>query len=77
MLNRERYWRCEYENLRRKKNKEISELQRKQSIFMDKTWKLLKQLGMSESEIFAYYRKDLNEIKRTDNSSLINQGSEV
>lgn len=61
MLNRERYWRCEYENLRRKKNKEISEMQRKQTIFMEKTWILLKRLGMSESEIFAYYRKDIHE----------------
>lgn len=61
MLNRERYWRCEYENLRRKKNKEISDMQRKQTIFMEKTWLLLKRLGMSESEIFAYYRKDIHE----------------
>lgn len=61
MLNRERYWRCEYENLRRKKNKEISDMQRKQTIFMEKTWLLLKRLGMKESEIFAYYRKDIHE----------------
>lgn len=61
MLNREHYWRCEYENLRRKKNKEISDMQRKQTIFMEKTWLLLKQLGMKESEIFAYYRKDIHE----------------
>jgi hypothetical protein len=61
MINRERYWRCEYENLRRKKNKEISDMQRKQTIFMEKTWLLLKRLGMKESEIFAYYRKDIHE----------------
>ena len=61
MLNRERYWRCEYENLRRKKNKEISDMQRKQTIFMEKTWLLLRRLGMKESEIFAYYRKDIHE----------------
>lgn len=61
MINRERYWRCEYENLRRKKNKEISDMQRKQSIFMEKTWLLLRRLGMKESEIFAYYRKDIHE----------------
>lgn len=61
MINRDRYWKCEYENLRRKKNKQINEMQHKQMVFMEKTWKLLKQLGMSESEIFAYYRKDLNE----------------
>lgn len=61
MINRERYWRCEYENLRRKKNKEISDMQRKQTIFIEKTWLLLERLGMKESEIFAYYRKDIHE----------------
>lgn len=58
MINRERYWRCEYENLRRKKNKELDDLKKKQSVFMDKTWKLLKAVGLSDKVIFEWYRHD-------------------
>lgn len=58
MINRDRYWKCEYENLRRKKNKQINEMQRKQTIFMDKTWKLLKAIGLSDKVIFEWYRHE-------------------
>lgn len=61
MINRDRYWKCEYENLRRKKAKEIAQLKQKQKIFADKTWKLLTMLGMPEAEILAYYRKETDE----------------
>lgn len=53
-----RYYKCEYENLRRRKNKEIEELKNKQIKFLDKTWKLLKLLGMPDKEIIEWYRKD-------------------
>lgn len=58
MINRERYWRCEYENLRRKKNKELDDLKKKQAVFMDKTWKLLKAVGLSDKVIFEWYRHE-------------------
>lgn len=54
----DRYWQCEYENLRRKKNKQISRMKAKQKAFADKTWQLLKLLGMPENEILEYYRKE-------------------
>lgn len=53
-----KYYKCEYENLRRKKNKQIDDLNMKILRFIDKTWKLLKLLGMSDKEIFEWYRKD-------------------
>lgn len=55
MDKEDRFWKSEYENLRRKKNKEIKFLRRRFSIFFDTTWNLLKELGMSEEEIIKYY----------------------
>lgn len=57
-MTRDRYWKCEYENLRRKKNREIALMKQKQKDFADKTWRLLKMLGMPEEEILAYYREE-------------------
>ena len=61
MLNRERYWKCEYENRRRKKARESDKKQRFLLAFMDKTWKLLHELGMSDEEILTYYKGELND----------------
>ncbi len=55
------YWKSEYENLRRKKKKEIEQMKRAQALFANKTWKLLKLLGMPEREILAYYREEMND----------------
>lgn len=50
-----KYWRAEYENLRRKKNKEIERMKYQQAKFAHKTLDLLKALGMKDKEIFMYY----------------------
>ena len=55
-----RYYKDEYENLRRKKNKEIDNLIIRQLKFMDVTWKLLKTLGLPNGFILDYYRKEMN-----------------
>ena len=55
-----RYYKDEYENLRRKKNKEIDNLIIRQLKFMDVTWKLLKTLGLPNEFILDYYRKEMN-----------------
>lgn len=51
-----RYWKCEYENLRRKKIKEIKHLKLEQSKMCDITYELLIRLGMKPKEIFDYYK---------------------
>lgn len=51
-----RYWKCEYENLRRKKIKEIEHLKLEQSKMCDITYELLIRLGMKPIEIFDYYK---------------------
>lgn len=58
MLNESNYWKCEYENLRRKKNREISRMKACQLKFMDKTWRLLHLLGMKDEEILNYYKEN-------------------
>ena len=55
-MNEDKYWRCEYENLRRKKNKEIEDLKIKMASMSRKTYELLKAMGLSHEEIEAYYR---------------------
>jgi len=62
MCNQDKYWKSEYENLRRKKKKEIEALNRKitemtikEAEMCDTTFELLKMLGMSEREILEYY----------------------
>lgn len=59
-MNRDKYWRSEYENLRRKKNRQIERMKNAQLMFLEKTWNLLKELGMSDAEILMYYRKELD-----------------
>ena len=59
-MNRDKYWRSEYENLRRKKNRQIERMKNAQLQFLEKTWNLLKELGMSDAEILMYYRKELD-----------------
>lgn len=54
----ESYWKCEYENLRRKKNKEIEQMKNNQIRFFSKTWKLLKLLGIPDNEILEFYSKE-------------------
>lgn len=60
------YWRSEYENLRRKKNREIERLKTSQALFADRTWKLLKLLGMKDKDILEYYRYENNRKTYTD-----------
>lgn len=54
------FWKNEYEQLRRKKNKELDEQQIKLLKFLDKTWELLKKLGMKDKDILDYYRGENN-----------------
>ena len=57
MLSKEaKYYRCEYENLRRKKNKQIERMKINQIKFFDKTWKFLHLLGMKDMDIIEYYK---------------------
>lgn len=56
-------WKCEYENLRRKKNKEIEKLKRQQAEMCDITFNLLKTLGMNEEDICEYYKVMKEELK--------------
>lgn len=55
MNNEARFWKSEYERLRRNKNKEIQRTREQISVFFDKTWTLLHELGMSDEEIKKYY----------------------
>lgn len=55
MNNEARFWKSEYERLRRNKNKEIQRTREQISVFFDKTWELLHLLGMSDEEIKKYY----------------------
>jgi len=67
----ESYWKCEYENLRRKDKKKIERMLLQMSIFTHKTWDLLKLLGMSEDEILNYYREnDTNKSKLHETTNL-------
>ena len=50
-----KFWRAEYERLRRKKNKEIEKMKIREGYFFDKTWKLLHLLGMKDEEIIRFY----------------------
>ena len=52
-----RFWKNEYERLRRNKNKEIQWTREQISIFFDKTWALLHELGLSDKEIMEYYAR--------------------
>lgn len=58
MTNEERYWKAEYENLRRKKNKEIEDLKTKMAVMNRKTYELLKGLGLKDADIYVYYRNN-------------------
>lgn len=55
MNNEARFWKSEYERLRRNKNKEIQRTREQISVFFDKTWELLHLLGLSDEEIKKYY----------------------
>lgn len=77
MINRDRYWRCEYENLRRKKNKEITLMKERQRVFADKIWHLLKLLGMPEDEIIKYFREETDENQRDIHLAADHKGSTV
>ncbi len=55
-MNDAKYWRCEYENLRRKKNKEIETLKYQMAAMSRKTYDLLKAIGLSHKDIEVYYR---------------------
>lgn len=52
------FWKNEYERLRRNKNKEIQRTRERISVFFDKTWTLLHELGMNDKEILEYYVKN-------------------
>ena len=53
-----KFWKAEYERLRRNKNKEIQRTREQISVFFDKTWDLLHALGLSDEEIKEYYGKN-------------------
>ena len=57
MNNEVKYWKSEYENLRRKKNSEIATLRQQILKFIDLTYKLLIGLGIKPEEINEYYRR--------------------
>lgn len=50
-----KFWKAEYERLRRNKNKEIDKMKADQLYFFSKTWKLLHYLGLKDEEIAAFY----------------------
>ena len=52
----DKYWRSEYENLRRRKKKEIEDLRYQAATFVGLTFQLLTELGMKPSEINEWYR---------------------
>jgi hypothetical protein len=52
-----RFWKSEYERLRRNKNKEIQRTREQIAIFFDKTWALLHELGLDDKEIMEYYAR--------------------
>lgn len=55
MNNHEKYLECEFERLRRKKNKEIEEMKYRQARLIHLTYDLLKGLGLSDTDIMVYY----------------------
>lgn len=55
-MNDAKYYKCEYENLRRKKNKEIEDLKTKMAVMNRKTYELLRGMGLKHEDIEAYYR---------------------
>jgi len=55
MNHEAQFYKSEYERLRRNKNKQIEQMRVKQSLFFDRTWKLLHLLGLSDKEIIEYY----------------------
>lgn len=58
MNNEARYYKSEYERLRRKKNKEIERMKRQQLQFFLSTYKLLKLLGWKDEQIIRYYESE-------------------
>ena len=48
-----------YETLRKEKNKELEIKQLQINRFIDKTYKLLKGLGLSDREILDWYRREI------------------
>ena len=54
-----KFWKAEYERIRRNKNKEIKQTREQISIFFDKTWNLLHELGMNDKEIIEFYGKEI------------------
>ena len=56
-MNDAKYWRCEYENLRRKKNKEIETLKYQMAAMSRKTYDLLKAIGIdiTYDQLKSYY----------------------
>ena len=59
-----RYWKCEYENLRRKKKKEIDRMKYQQAKASHASWDLLHlyghMLGISDKEILEHYKRIYN-----------------
>ena len=53
-----KFWKNEYEQLRRKKNKQLLAERKKLLRFMDITWKLLKELKVPNQVILAYYKNE-------------------
>mgnify|MGYP003307932758 CR=1 FL=1 len=52
------YWKCEYENLRRKKNKEIERMKAQNYHFFCRTWDLIQLLNLPYKFVLDWYRKD-------------------
>lgn len=58
MSKEEKYYKCEYERLRRKSKKEIETLKIKQCEFLERTYQLLKEIGMSDKAILSWYEHE-------------------
>jgi len=54
-LNESKYWKSEYELLRKKKKAEIEQMKLNQAKMITATFELLKKLGMSDNDILNYY----------------------
>ena len=55
-MQQDNYWKCEYENLRRKKQKEKEQMLYKIAVFTAKTYDLLKTIGLTDEQIVRWYR---------------------
>lgn len=55
MSSEDQYWKCDYENLRRKKNREIELLQTRTSEFVNRTYSIFESMGLTMKQMIELY----------------------